>query len=69
MQLLSTSDTRRELGRDASTIARMVRDGRIKPATKLPGLRGAYLFTADEVARVKAELAEPPAGPEKGDAA
>lgn len=38
-----------------STISRMVADGRIKPLKKLPGLRGAHLFAASEVERVRQE--------------
>lgn len=32
------------LGIDRSTIARWVQLGKLKPAHKLPGLRGAFLF-------------------------
>jgi len=40
---------------DRSTLTRWVTSGRIKPADKAPGLRGPYMFTRDEVQRVKDE--------------
>ena len=46
-----------ELGIDRSTLSRWVVAGRIEPATKLPGLRGAYLFERAEVERVKVAAA------------
>jgi len=39
-----------------STLSRWVRDGRIQPSQKLPGLRGAFLFDVSEVERVRREL-------------
>lgn len=44
-------------GIDRSTLSRMVKEGRITPAIKLPGLRGAFLFEPTEVERAKAEAA------------
>lgn len=54
---ITSAEVCAELGIDRSTLTRWVQAGRIKPATKLPGLRGPYLFTRSEVARVKAEVA------------
>ena len=55
--LLTSAEACEELDRiDRSTLSRWVAQGRITPATKLPGLRGAFLFEPDEVARVRAEL-------------
>lgn len=45
-----------ELGIDRSTLSRWVTSGRVE-ATKLPGLRGAYLFTREAIDALKAELA------------
>lgn len=52
--LLSTTEAVERLNIDRSTLTRWVASGRIKPAHKLPGLRGAYLFDEAEVERVKA---------------
>lgn len=45
--LLTSREVCARLGIDRSTLTRWVQAGRITPAQKLPGLRGAYLFTAD----------------------
>lgn len=50
--------TAARLGKTPRTIARMAEDGRLKPAKKLAGLRGDYLFWAADVERLAAELAE-----------
>lgn len=39
------------LGMSLRTFLRRVADGDIKPAQQLPGVRGAYLFDADEIDR------------------
>jgi transcriptional regulator with XRE-family HTH domain len=41
------------LGIDRSTLSRWVQSGRIKPAMKLPGLRGAFLFDRPTAARAE----------------
>lgn len=56
-ELVTSAEVCAELGIDRSTLTRWVQAGRIEPAHKFPGLRGAYLFTRAEVARVKAEVA------------
>jgi excisionase family DNA binding protein len=56
-ELQTTAQVAERLGLTPRTIARMVDDGRITAATKLPGERGAYLFDPAEVDRVAAELA------------
>lgn len=45
--LITSREVCKRLGIDRSTLTRWVAAGRVKPAQKLPGLRGAYLFTAD----------------------
>ena len=40
-----------------STLSRWVAAGRITPAMKLPGVRGAFLFAEDEVARTERGVA------------
>lgn len=46
---MTTSDVVRLLGRSNSTVVRMVDDGKITPAYKLPGLRGGYLFDRSQI--------------------
>lgn len=53
--LLTSAEVCRELHIDRSTLTRWVAAGRIQPAAKAPGLRGAFLFAPAEVERVKAE--------------
>lgn len=53
--LLSTAEAVAKLNIDRSTLTRWVAAGRIKPAHKLPGLRGAYLFDPTEVQRLRDE--------------
>lgn len=40
-----------------STIVRMVREGRLTPSRKLPGLNGPYMFWRADVERMAAERA------------
>ena len=44
-----------ELHIDRSTLSRWVASGRIAPAVKAPGKRGAFLFSAASVEALKAE--------------
>ena len=53
--LLTSEEARAELGVDRSTLHRRVRRGDITPARKLPGLRGAFLFTRAEIERAKGD--------------
>lgn len=43
---------------DKATLSRWVRDGKVKPAHKLPGRNGAFLFDRAEIGRVAAEQEE-----------
>ena len=60
--LMTSAEVCDRLGIDRSTLSRWVASGRISPTTKLPGIRGAFLFTRAEIERVKA--GERPAPPE-----
>ena len=40
---------------DRSTLSRWVAAGKITPAVKAPGVRGAFLFAPNEVQRILAE--------------
>ncbi len=42
---LTTAEVARRIGRCRATIVLAVKDGRLEPALKLPGVNGAYLFT------------------------
>ena len=53
--LLTTRQAATRLRVDVSTLSRWVASGRIHPAIKLPGIRGAMLFDPAEVERVEAE--------------
>lgn len=55
--LLRSSEVCEALNIDRSTLSRWVAAGRIQPAMKLDGLRGAFLFDRAEVERVKAGAA------------
>lgn len=46
--LISSREAAEMLGKDARTIQRMAVKGEI-PATKLPGLRGSYVFNRSDV--------------------
>lgn len=50
---LESAEVVQILNIDRSTLSRWVTSGRIKPAMKLRGLRGAFLFAPTEVERVR----------------
>lgn len=50
--LLTSAEVCERLGIDRSTLSRWVAAETMTPAQKLPGLRGAFLFTPAEVERV-----------------
>ena len=52
-ELLPTSEVAQRLGVTPKTVARMAADGRLTPAVKAPGLRGAMLFRAEDVDQVE----------------
>lgn len=54
LPLLRSAEVCERLSIDRSTLSRWVATGRIVPAIKLDGIRGAFLFDAAEVERVKA---------------
>lgn len=51
--LLTSAEACEFLNIDRSTLSRWVAAGRIAAATKLPGIRGPFLFTRSEVERVR----------------
>ena len=54
--LMRSAEVADFLGVDVSTLAAWARDGRITPAIKLPGIRGARLFERADVERLAKEL-------------
>lgn len=50
-QFVTTAQAAKALGVGPMQVARDVRKGRIRPAHKMPGRTGAYLFTPEEVRR------------------
>lgn len=48
-----TKEVAEELGLSVWTVARMVREGRLKPYEKLPGVRGPYRFLRGDVEALK----------------
>ncbi len=50
---LTTAEVAQALRVHPSTISRMVDQGRLEVAIKLPGIRGAFLFDPSEVERIK----------------
>lgn len=47
--LITTVDVANALGVHVRTVHRMVSAGRLEPAVKVPGMRGAYLFHRADV--------------------
>ena len=52
--LITTAEVAQRLGVSIPTVNRWVRDGRLTPVQKLPGLRGANLFRAEDIERKSA---------------
>ena len=51
--LITTAEVAQRLGVSIPTVNRWVRDGRLEPVQKLPGIRGANLFHPDAIAGLK----------------
>jgi DNA-binding transcriptional MerR regulator len=54
-ELVTTAWAARALGVHPSTISRYVSEGRLQPATKGPGLRGAMFFHQADVIRLASQ--------------
>lgn len=52
-EYLPTAEVARALEVDVRTVHRMVSRGKLTPAIKAPGLRGAYLFSPADVSALK----------------
>lgn len=55
--LLTSAEVCDRLEINRSTLTRWVAAGRIEPATKMPGLRGGFLFEQAEVERLEQAVA------------
>lgn len=53
--LIGSTEARRLLHIERSTLTRWVQLGRIKPAQKLPGTTGAYLFHRSDIEELAAK--------------
>jgi excisionase family DNA binding protein len=49
MRYLTTAQVADRFGVNVRTVSRWVLRGRLRPATRAPGLRGAYLFHPDTI--------------------
>ena len=52
--LITSAETCAALSIDRSTLSRWVAAGKITPALKLPGIRGAFMFDRADVERIGA---------------
>lgn len=57
MRILTSTEVAKILDVDVRTVQRRAQDGLI-PTHKLPGVNGAYIFDADEIATLNAAIAE-----------
>ena len=56
--MIPTAEVARIYGCDVRTVHRLVARGRLTPAIKAPGLRGALLFRRADVLALAVEVAE-----------
>jgi excisionase family DNA binding protein len=57
---MTSAEACEQLEIDRSTLSRWVASGTITPAQKLPGLRGAFLFTPGDVEKLRSAMAPTP---------
>lgn len=55
--MIPTAEVARIYGCDVRTVHRLVKRGRLTPALKAPGLRGALLFRRSDVLALAVEVA------------
>lgn len=55
--MMTTRQAADHLGRSIRYVIRLVETQRLEPVTKLPGLRGAYLFAAADITALADEKA------------
>lgn len=58
MDLLTTAEAAGRLGVSSWHVARMAKQGKLKPALQGPGKRGAYFFAPEEISRYLREQAD-----------
>jgi predicted site-specific integrase-resolvase len=54
--LLTTAQVAEKLGKSVATVNRWAADGRLKPAAKAPGIRGAWLFDPADVVEAEKSI-------------
>jgi DNA-binding transcriptional MerR regulator len=54
-QYLTTAQVAEAANRSIRTVSRWISNGQLRPAMKIPGRTGAYLFTPEHVAEVLCE--------------
>lgn len=54
--LITATEAAELLGRTSRTVVRWAGDGKLPPATKLPGLRAPFLFNRSDVEALAAKL-------------
>jgi hypothetical protein len=57
-ELIGTREASERLGESIRQTIRRVESGKLEPAAKMPGLRGAYVFDAADIARLINEPSE-----------
>lgn len=57
MSLITTTEAAAILGCSSRTVQRLIADGLLAPAQKLPGPNGAYLLDSDDVTKYAQEKA------------
>ena len=55
-KLISTKEASDLLGESIKNVTRRVSAGELTPVTKLPGIRGAFIFNAADVTTLKTSL-------------
>ncbi|PYY34110.1 hypothetical protein DEJ16_12705 [Curtobacterium sp. MCJR17_055] len=56
-ELIGTREASERLGESIRQTIRRVEAGTLEPVAKMPGLRGAYVFNAEDIARLADDLA------------
>lgn len=59
--LRTSAEAAEKLGIDRSTLSRWVQSKRLIPAIKLPGLRGAFMFTDEAIEAARVATPDEPA--------
>jgi excisionase family DNA binding protein len=58
--LMATREVAERLGVSIATVNRMAKDGRLTPALRTPGIRGAHLYDRNKVEALEQEMRTAP---------